>query len=72
MLAAEFRVRAARDERLPEISFDASYGGGGVESRELQPGRRSPAVLSLFHSSQAADPLGQTRCGGDLVQRRAA
>ena len=30
MLAAELSVKAARDERLPQVSFDGSYGGGGA------------------------------------------
>jgi outer membrane protein TolC len=28
--AAQFRLRSARAERLPEISFNANYGGGGA------------------------------------------
>jgi outer membrane protein TolC len=72
VLAGELGVKAARDERLPEISFDGSFGAGGT----------NPANYSQVYSVQGtiAVPLftsGRIRSDehaaeASLVQRRAA
>jgi outer membrane protein TolC len=72
VLAAELGVTAARDERLPQISFDGSYGGGGanpanynqvyaVQGTVSVPLFTSGRIRSDKHAAEAA-----------LVQRRAA
>jgi|HubBroStandDraft_6_1064221.scaffolds.fasta_scaffold07994_5 outer membrane protein TolC len=72
MLAAELSVKAARDERLPQVSFDGSYGGGGanpanynqvyaVQGTVSVPLFTSGRIRSDKHAAEAA-----------LVQRRAA
>jgi outer membrane protein TolC len=71
-LAAELSVKAARDERLPQVSFDGSYGGGGanpanynqvyaVQGTVSVPLFTSGRIRSDKHAAEAA-----------LVQRRAA
>jgi outer membrane protein TolC len=69
--AAEFQVRAARAERLPEISFNASYGGGGVN-----PGNYNrvdevtgTVFVPLFTSGRIRSDIHAAQ--SDLVQRRA-
>jgi outer membrane protein TolC len=72
VLAGELGVKAARDERLPEISFDGSFGAGGT----------NPANYNQVYSVQGtiAVPLftsGRIRSDehaaeASLVQRRAA
>jgi outer membrane protein TolC len=72
VLAAELGVKAARDERLPQISFDGSYGGGGknpanynqvylVQGTVSVPLFTSGRIRSDKHAAEAS-----------LVQRRAA
>jgi outer membrane protein TolC len=72
VLAAQLAVKAARDERLPEISFDGSYGGGGknpanynqvfaVQGTVSVPLFTSGRIRSDKHAAEAS-----------LVQRRAA
>ncbi len=45
--AAQFRLRAARAERLPEISFNASYGGAGVNCRRRSKNRPRCAARAV-------------------------
>jgi outer membrane protein TolC len=72
VLAAELGMKAAHAERLPEVSFDGSYGGGGtnpanynqvytVEGTVSVPLFTSGRIRSDEHAAEAA-----------LVQRRAA
>jgi outer membrane protein TolC len=72
VLAAELGVKAARSERLPDVSFDGSYGGGGtnpanynqvftVEGTVSVPLFTSGRIRSDEHSAEAT-----------LVQQRAA
>jgi outer membrane protein TolC len=72
LLAAELGVKAARSERLPVVSFDGSYGGGGanpanynqvytVEGTVSVPLFTSGRIRSDEHAAEAA-----------LVQQRAA
>jgi outer membrane protein TolC len=72
VLAAELSVKAARDERLPQVSFDGDYGGGGtnpanynqvyaVQGTVSVPLFTSGRIRSDKHAAEAA-----------LVQRRAA
>ena len=72
VLAAELSVKAARDERLPQVSFDGGYGGGGtnpanynqvyaVQGTVSVPLFTSGRIRSDKHAAEAA-----------LVQRRAA
>jgi outer membrane protein TolC len=71
LTAAEFRVRAARSERLPEISFNASYGGGGANPASYN--RVDEVVgsvsLPLFTSGRIRSDIHAAE--SDLVQRRA-
>jgi len=69
--AAEFRLRSARAERLPEISFNASYGGGGTN-----PGNYNrvdevigTVFVPLFTSGRIRSDIHAAE--SDLVQRRA-
>jgi outer membrane protein TolC len=70
--AAELGLKAARAQRLPEVSFAASYGGGGTNPANFNqvyavggtvsvPIFTSGRIRSDIHAAQAA-----------LVQRRAA
>jgi outer membrane protein TolC len=71
LTAAEFRVRAARSERLPEISFKASYGGGGANPASYN--RVDEVIgsvsLPLFTSGRIRSDIHAAE--SDLVQRRA-
>jgi outer membrane protein TolC len=69
--AAEFRVRAARAERLPEISFNANYGGGGVNPDNYNRVDEVTGSVSvqLFTSGRIRSDIHSAE--SDLVQRRA-
>ena len=69
--AAEFRVRAARAERLPEISFNASYGGGGVNPANYNrvDGISGSISVPLFTGGRIRSDLHEAE--SDLVRRRA-
>jgi outer membrane protein TolC len=71
VVAAEFRVRAARAERLPEISFHASYGGGGVNPANYNQVNEVTGTISvpLFTSGRIRSDVHAAE--SDLVQRRA-
>ena len=69
--AAEFRLRAARAERLPEISFNASYGGGGVNPANYNRVDEVSGGVSvpLFTSGRIRSDIHSAE--SELVQRRA-
>ena len=71
LTAAEFRCWAARAERLPEISFNASYGGGGANpaSYNRVDEVRGSVSLPLFTSGRIRSDIHAAE--SDLVQRRA-
>ena len=69
--AAEFRERAARAERLPEISFNASYGAGGVNPANYNRVDEVSGSITvpLFTSGRIRSDIHTAE--SDLVQRRA-
>ena len=69
--AAEFQVKAARAERLPEISFNASYGGGGVNPANYNQVDEVSGSISvpLFTSGRIRSDIHAAQ--SDLIQRRA-
>ena len=71
LLAAELRVRAARAERLPEISFNASYGGGGANPANYNRVDEVMGSVSvpLFTSGRIRSDIHAAE--SDLIQRRA-
>jgi outer membrane protein TolC len=72
VLAAELSVKAARDERLPQISFDGSYGGGGVNPANYNQVYSVQGTISvpLFTSGRIRSE--EHAADASLVQRRAA
>lgn len=69
--AAQYGLRAARAERLPEISFHASYGGGGANPANYNQVDEVSGTISipLFTSGRIRSDVQATK--SDLVQRRA-
>lgn len=69
--AAQLRLRAARAERLPEISFNASYGGGGANPANYNQVDEVRGAISvpLFTSGRIRSDIHSAE--SDLVQRRA-
>ena len=69
--AAEFQVKAARAERLPEISFNASFGGGGVNPANYNQVDEVSGSISvpLFTSGRIRSDIHAAQ--SDLIQRRA-
>jgi outer membrane protein TolC len=72
MLAAELGVKAARDERLPEVSFDGSYGGGGTNPANYNQvySVRGTISVPLFTSGRIRSDRHAAEAS--LVQHRAA
>lgn len=69
--AAELHVKAARAERLPEISFDASYGGGGANPANYNRVDEISGSISvpIFTSGRIRSDIHEAE--SELVQRRA-
>lgn len=69
--AAQFRLRSARAERLPEISFNASYGGGGANPANYNQVNEVRGTISvpLFTSGRIRSDIHAAT--SDLVERRA-
>jgi outer membrane protein TolC len=69
--AAELRVRATRAERLPEISFNASYGAGGANPANYNRVDEVSGTVSvpLFTSGRIRSDIQAAQ--SNLVQRRA-
>jgi len=69
--AAQFHLRAARAERLPEISFNASYGGGGVNPANYNQVDEVRGTISipLFTGGRIRSDIHAAE--SNLVQRRA-
>jgi len=69
--AAQFRARAARAERLPVISFNASYGGGGANPGNYNRVDEVSGSVSipLFTSGRIRSDIHAAE--SELVQRRA-
>jgi len=71
VIAAQFHLHAARAERLPEISFNASYGGGGVNPANYNRVDEVRGTISVpvFTSGRIRSDVHAAQ--SDLVQRRA-
>jgi outer membrane protein TolC len=69
--AAKLRVSAARAEQLPEISFNANYGGGGANPGNYNRVDEISGTVSvpLFTSGRIRSDIHAAE--SDLVQRRA-
>ena len=69
--AAELRARSARAERLPQISFDASYGGGGQNPANYNQLYSVSGEVSvpIFTSGRIRSDIHEAE--SDLTQRRA-
>lgn len=69
--AAEFRLRSARAERLPEISFNASYGGAGVNPANYNQVDEVRGTISipLFTGGRIRSDVHAAK--SDLIERRA-
>jgi len=69
--AAQFHLRAARAERLPEISFNASYGAGGANPANYNrvDGVSGSVSIPLFTGGRIRSDIREA--DSDLVQRRA-
>ena len=69
--AAEFRARAARAERLPVISFNASYGGGGANPGNYNRVDEVSGSVSvpIFTGGRIRSDIHAAE--SELVQRRA-
>jgi outer membrane protein TolC len=72
VLAGELGVKAARDERLPEISFDGSYGAEGTNPANYNQiySVRGTVSVPLFTSGRIRSDEHAAEAA--LVQRRAA
>ena len=71
VLAAELRVRAERAQRLPAISLDASYGGGGSNPANYNQVYSVSGTVSvpIFTSGRIRSDIHEAE--SELVQRRA-
>jgi len=69
--AAAFHLKAARAERLPDISFDASYGVGGANPANYNQLDSITGTISvpIFTSGRIRSDIREAE--SDLVQRRA-
>ena len=72
LLAAELGVKAARDERLPEISFDSSYGGGGTNPANYNQVFTVQGTVSVPLFTSGRIRSDEHAAEASLVQRRAA
>jgi len=72
VLAAELGVRAARDERLPEISFDGSYGGGGANPANYNQVYSVQGTVSVPLFTSGRIRSDEHAAEASLAQRRAA
>jgi outer membrane protein TolC len=63
-LAAELSVKAARDERLPQVSFDGSYGGGGANPANYNQVYAVQGTVSVPLFYKRPHSFGQTRRRG--------
>ena len=72
VVAAEFGVKAARDERLPEISFDGSYGGGGKNPANYNQVYSVQGTISVPLFTSGRIRSDEHAAEASLVQRRAA
>lgn len=69
--AAELRVRSARAEHMPAISFNASYGGGGQNPANYNQVYSVSGEVSvpIFTSGRIRSDIHEAE--SDLIQRRA-
>jgi outer membrane protein TolC len=72
VLAAELAVRAARDERLPQVSFDGSYGGGGANPANYNQVYAVQGTVSVPLFTSGRIRSDKHAAEAQLVQRRAA
>jgi outer membrane protein TolC len=72
VFAAELALRAARAQRLPDISFSASYGGGGTNPANFNQVYAVAGTVSvpIFTSGRIRSDVHAAEAS--LVQRRAA
>jgi outer membrane protein TolC len=70
--AGEFGVKAAGDERLPEISFDGSYGAGGTNPANYNQVYSVQGTISVPLFTSGRIRSDKHAAEASLVQRRAA
>jgi outer membrane protein TolC len=70
--AAELSVKAARDERLPQISFDGSYGGGGTNPANYNQVYSVQGTISVPLFTSGRIRSDEHAAEASLAQRRAA
>jgi outer membrane protein TolC len=71
-LAAELGVKAARAERLPEIFFDGSYGGGGANPANYSQVYAIEGTISVPLFTSGRIRSDEHAAEATLVQRRSA
>jgi outer membrane protein TolC len=71
-LAAELGVKAARAERLPEVSFDGSYGGGGANPANYNQVYALQGTVSVPLFTSGRIRSDEHAAIATLIQRRAA
>ncbi len=71
-LAAELGVKAARAERIPEISFDGSYGGGGANPANYNQVYAIEGTISVPLFTSGRIRSDEHAAKATLVQRRSA
>jgi outer membrane protein TolC len=72
LLAGELGVKAAHDERLPQISFDGSYGGGGTNPANYNQVYSVQGTISVPLFTSGRIRSDEHAAEASLVQRRAA
>ncbi|HEY6850272.1 MAG TPA: TolC family protein [Terracidiphilus sp.] len=70
--AGEFGVKAARDERLPEISFDGSYGAGGTNPANYNQVYSFQGTISVPLFTSGRIRSDKHAAEASLLERRAA
>jgi outer membrane protein TolC len=69
--AAEFTLRANRDERMPTVSISADYGGGGANVGNLNPVYSLIGRVSVPLSTGGRIRAGIEQARADLARKRA-
>jgi outer membrane protein TolC len=72
LLAAELGVKAAHFERLPEVSFDGSYGGGGTNPANYNQVYAVVGTVSVPLFTSGRIRSDEHAAEATLVQQRAA
>jgi outer membrane protein TolC len=71
-LAAELGLKAARAERLPQVTFDGSYGGGGANPANYNQVYVVQGTISVPLFTSGRIRSDEHAAQANLVQRRAA